>query len=224
MSTLGAKHFLDKLEKLPGEVIVWEGGSSLRGVAVQLIYFVTVFALVLSIFFVAQGLPRLLVMENPSYVEPAKELDSAEDEEDAKNQVSKQAVVPQTILNFALIRILLWVSVFCVFGLAIAGMYLRVKNHWMVVTNERICIQSGTLSRQTVTIDIDKVVSVISSHSPLDRMFGVHAVEILHGGSQPLRVQKGLVFTNPYKINYVPVSVGLAGRLVNNWLPRDNRK
>lgn len=228
MSDIGSNHFLDQLEKLPDEEVVWEGGSSYRGVGIQFIHAIGALILIAAVFAVTYGLPKLLFTDNPNYVAQPTNTPANTDHKDANKDVAsvkpKAPKEPREIFNTVLFKKLLILGVPVLLILILGAMWIRIKNYWFVVTTERICIQSGVLTRQTVAIDIDKIVSVISTHSLLDRLFSVHSIEIVHSGLHPLRAQQGLVLFNPYKMPYVLTRAGLASQLLNNWLPRDNHK
>ena len=53
------------------------------------------------------------------------------------------------------------------------------------------------------------------------RLFRLQSIELNHGG-WPGSPGKAFWF-NPYELQDLPVAEGLYGRIVNQWLPRDNR-
>lgn len=223
MTDIGSNHFLDKLEKLPNEEVVWEGGSSYRGVAMQFIYSFVAILVVAGILSLFISLPDMLMIENPDYIAQPERPGSSEQNKAAPTQKKPVNKQPRQIINNALIGKIIVFGIPAFLILIVWMMWLRIKNSWFVVTTERICIQQGIFTRQTMAIDIDKVVSVISTHTLLDRLFKVHSLEIVHAGVLPLRAQQGLIFSNPYKMPYVLSSTRLASQLLNNWLPRDNK-
>jgi len=225
MTTIGSNHFLDKLEKLPGEEVVWEGGASMLGMVIQLLHTFAAILIVIVFLAIPLGLPNVLLVENPNYVQQTqKAAETKSTDNKNKTDAVKHKPEPKLIMNEKLLAIVIVTGTLLLLSFIFGSMWLRIKNYWFVVTNERICIQSGILTHTTIAIDIDKVVSVISSHSILERWLGLHSIEIVHSGLYPLRVQQGLLLFNPYKIQYVPTSTGLASKLLNNWLPRDNSK
>lgn len=222
MNYIGSNHFLDQLEKLPNEEVVWEGGSSYRGVAIDLFRTISVFLVIAAIVTLAINLPEILVIKNPDYVAQPAKTSGIDKNKEATAQKKKIKKVPKEIFNTALINKFLMLGALVLLFLIPGIIWLRIKNYWFVVTTERICIQHGIFTRQTMAIDIDKIVSVISTHTLLDRLFKVHSIEIIHAGVLSLRAQQGLIFSNPYKMPYVLTSTRLASQLLNNWLPRDN--
>jgi hypothetical protein len=231
---LGNQHFLDNIELLPGEKVLWQGGASRLGIVVQLLHFASFILGIVLVFTVLLGIPVFLSTENPDYQPEVQEETSHKqnpgvsnnkqsDLATAKQQQSHKLEQPKTRLNTERLVILLGLLVPLILLYLLFITWFRVKNYWFVITTERICIQSGIFKRQMVSIDIDKVVSVIATHTILDRVFKLHSIELIHAGVNFPIPNTNLVLFNPYKMFYVPVRTNLVSKLLTNWLPRDNR-
>ena len=219
---IGHNHFLDQIEPLPGETIVWEGGASLVGILVQFLRVTGIVVLIVGTLSIVFFLPDYLYELNESEISVDDSVSTPAVKE-PENVISKRDE-PELVLIKQRLYTLYGLMLPAILILIFLSSWFRVRHYWMVVTSERICIQSGTFTRQVATLDIDKVVSVISSHTILDRIFKLHTVEIVHPGTHAMQPNNALVsLFNPYRINYVPVSTNLVGRLLNEWLPRDNR-
>ncbi|WP_455200959.1 PH domain-containing protein [Kaarinaea lacus] len=230
METLGNQHFLDNIELIHEEKVLWQGGASRRGIAVQLLHFTGFILGIILVFAVVLGIPLFLYTENPDYPSETKIEMSQPETGDALNNHQKGAQQddepdpPKIILSTQRVIILLGSITPLIILTLLCIAWLRVKNYWFVITTERICIQSGIFRRQLVAIDIDKVVSVIATHTILDRIFKLHAIELIHAGVNFPMPNTNLLLFNPYKMFYVPVGTNLVSKLLTNWLPRDNQK
>lgn len=237
MATIGHKHFLDNIEALPGETVVWEGGASKTGIIVQILWMTAALVLIVGMFGFLSSIPEIFYTENPDSVaqeDTGIQKDNAATEketapESAADETKTGASVGAVdknhpyILNTGRVYRMIAVFIPLIVLLMVVSAWYRVRHYWFVVTTERICIQSGIFTRKLATLDIDKVVSVVSTHTPIDRLFRVHSVEVIHAGVNAMGPNNGLILFNPYKMSYVPVSTNLVGQLLNNWLPRDNR-
>lgn len=226
MAVIGTSRFLDKIECLPGEDIVWEGGASMRGMVAQLLPIVLLAGLLAGSLWGVQHLETLLLKDNPAYEQARQEANpdgSAEQtgQQPAEPTAGQPALPPPKLLNQPLLTILTATAIFFLVAGTVITAWLKIRNYWFVITSERICIQSGILGRQVATIDIDKVVSVVITHSVWDRLLGTHAIEVVHPGIT-INPRNAWKIFNPYVIQYVPVSNSISSELLNNWLPRDN--
>lgn len=225
METLGHDHFIDTIEPLPGEKIIWEGGASSKGILIQLLRIAGVILLVICLFGGMSSIPFIL-FETPEQPQQATSSPSTEqDIPDSAANEQEPVSQPQKPCPQFSVRRLVWllsVGIPLVFSIIIVLVWQSVRNFWYVVTSERICIQSGTLSKNIVAIDLDKIISIKSLHSLLDRLFHVHAIEIVHAGVSSIPASNKIVLFNPYVMHYVPMSSNLASNLINIWLPRDN--
>jgi hypothetical protein len=225
METLGHDHFIDTIEPLPGEKIVWEGGASSKGIFIQLLRIASIILLFICLFGGIFAIPFIL-LETPE--QPKQVTSSTSTEQaipDRATNEQEPASQPQKPCPQFSVRRLVWllaVGIPLVFSIIIVLVWQSVRNFWYVVTSERICIQSGTLSKNIVAIDLDKIISIKSLHSLLDRLFHVHAIEIVHAGGSSIPASNKIGLFNPYVMHYVPMSSNLASNLINIWLPRDN--
>ena len=234
MDILGNQHFLDNIELLPSEKVLWQGGASRLGIVIQLLHFASLILGIVLIFTVLLGIPAFLSTENPDYQPEVQEETSHKQNAEVTNnkqsdlstaiqQQSSKFEQPKTRLNTERLAILLGLLVPLILLYLLGITWFRVKNYWFVITSERICIQSGIFKRQMVAIDINKVVSVIATHTILDRVFKLHSIELIHAGVNFPIPNTNLVLFNPYKMFYVPERTNLVSKLLTNWLPRDNR-
>jgi len=229
METPKQKTLLEDIELLPGEQVLWEGGASHLGIVVQLLHFSAFVVGILLIFTLVFGIPLFLYTENPDY-RPNEKIEKIEQEgkdiirqNTGESSQRSRTANSRIILNHDRIMLLTLIVIPLLLLYVLTIAWMRVKHSWYVVTTERVCIQSGMLKRQVVAIDIDKVVSVISTRTVLDRIFDLHGVELVHAGVNFPVPNNNLALFNPYKMYYLPKTTGVARNLINNWLPRDNR-
>jgi uncharacterized membrane protein YdbT with pleckstrin-like domain len=100
--------------------------------------------------------------------------------------------------------------------------WLFYRSAWYVVTNERVCIQNGALTRYLTVVDLDKVLSIQISTSWLERQFGLQSIEFVHGGVRVFTSTRSIV-RDPLVMAFVPAAGTLTTDLLNSWLPRDNQ-
>jgi len=212
-------------ELLEGESIIWQGGSSLKGIAYEALRILAMFfGLILLLLIFALTIPKVIIddadNENANNVEEASHPHESLKQKDGKKLMTEQEVSESLIHAFrpywyTLLALLLFMGIY---------QYFMIKNYYMVVTNERICIQSGALDTKIAFIDIDKIVSVLSTQPFLAKYFNFHHLEIIHAGVSGNTWQRPYSFSNPYKIHYVDIDKGLPSKLLLNWLPRDNHQ
>lgn len=116
------------------------------------------------------------------------------------------------VLLYALLSGMLVVWILIAIGISRSRRYL--------VTNQRICIQSGFLWRSQSIADLDKIVSVNINHSPVQRAFGLCSIELTLPGAIVIRNSS---FQLPFTMFDIPADSEVIGLLLNTWLPRDNR-
>lgn len=192
----GASRSHGSVDILPGEGLVWEGPPSPRGIlAVGLSSLLQASLIALLLF---------LLFGFAFFAETA----AAEEGPGAGLFWGAMAIVAVVLGALTLISV-----VWC---------WLRNRGAWYVVTTERICIQTGALQKTIVSIDLDKIISVKATQGLAQRLFSLQSIELTHAG-WPGTPGKAVWF-NPYELQNLPVSDGLYGRLVNQWLPRDNRR
>jgi hypothetical protein len=72
---------------------------------------------------------------------------------------------------------------------------------------------------------LDKVVSVQAVASWLQRKWGLHSIHFTQAGATVFVQNNGHPFAyNPYVVDSIPSDSDLLSRLLNEWLPRDNRR
>jgi|GEM_PF-3665640 len=224
---LGESHFQVQIEAMPDERILWEGGPSRHGTTIRMIrialfpaafvfFYAWMFAVILSIPHAAgagRGREKL--------VTPQSAVTATQSPAPTRGASSGSAPSEGLMLPLLMMSAIL-VPLFGAVGLTLANAYLQTRNGWYVVTNERICIQSGGFTRGVLVIDLDKVISVQASSTWLERRYAIQSVEVSHAGVQ--------VQANPWRrrepnvISFVPVGDDLVSNLLNQWLPRDNAK
>ncbi len=207
MNKLGEGHLFDQINTLPGEYKVWEGGSAKRGIVMILLMSVVNILVMIGFFWFFYNFDTIMLTPNPAY------------ETTVAEPPAKEA--PEFLLNKSRALLLTILGVLTLVISGVVAAWLRVRNFWIVVTNERVCIQSGVLGRQIATIDLDKVVSVVITHGILDRLFATHSLEVVHAGSHLPGPNKSQ-WINPYCMKYVSNEHTLSSELLNSWLPRDN--
>lgn len=211
---LGNTHYLADIQLSEKEHIVWQGGAERTGVVMEVLQLLTGLVLIVLLFGSILNVDKILYKKNPDYVEPISSQEKAGQ--------AKPEKIPSVILNIPLLYPLGAAGAFCFFGGVLLASYFKVRNYWFVVTSERVCIQSGIINIQVATIDLDKVVSIVVSHSLWDRLFNTHSIEVIHAGGKQVQ-PNGLSLFNPYRIQYVSNRQQLPTELLGRWLPRDNR-
>ena len=183
------------LEILPGESLVWEGPPSPRGVlAVGLTSLLQAGLIALA---------ALLLFSLATLADSA-----AEEAGPASSLLQGVMAIVGIVLGAFILAVVVWV-------------WLRNRSAWYVVTTERICIRTGALQKTIVSIDLDKIILVKATENLAQRLLGLQSIELTHAG-WPGSPGKAVWF-NPCELQNVAVSDGLYGRIVNQWLPRDNR-
>jgi len=228
MKLIGGNRFIDQIEPLPGEKIIWEGGASRNAIVAEFIQWVitliTLFGFIIIL--IASG---CFISEWP---ENSKQRNAAEEQrhilqnKTTHSQKHIKKTVDKEEREFSPERLKIVIK-FILPGIIIIGLlitWLKIKKFWYVITTERICLQSGILSKRLVSIDLDKVISVKSMHSIPERLLKLQSIEIIHPGISSFPGTNNTAFINPYVIHYVPVGSNLLSNLMNVWLPRDNNK
>lgn len=213
-NALGNTRYLEDIRLSDNEQIVWQGGAERTGMLMEILQTVTGLLLVVLVLGGMMNIDKLLYKSNPAYVEPVVAQQAA-----GQNKTGK---IPAVILNRPLLTVLGAAGALLFFGGGLLAAHLKVRNYWFVVTTERVCIQSGIINIQVATIDLDKVVSIVVSHSLWDRLFNTHSIEVIHAGGKQVQ-PNGLSLFNPYRIQYVSNRQQLPTELLGRWLPRDNR-
>ena len=181
MQRLGDGHFETIVEQLPGERVLWEGGADRRGrwIPHARVGFVTLVVGTTLVWFFGllfllptPSRPRRPSTPTAATAAPSTHSDGVRQAREAK---------PHS-----------WLPLLVLFGSGLLVLAITVvveatlanQNAWYVVTNERVCIQSGVLSRLLTILDLDKVLSVRVSASWLERRRGLQSIEFLHAGNR----------------------------------------
>jgi hypothetical protein len=218
MGRLGEGHFSTPITPLAGEAVLWEGGAGkrarlVRGVRVGLVFAVP---LLLMLFFCGM----FLLVDDVAPRSPSTSV-VHDQPPDVSPERSKELAARHQTVRVMAVMLCGGLSLLLVAGIILEAA-LACRNAWYVVTNERICIQTGALGRCLTIIDIDKVLSVQVSTSWFERMCGLQSIELVHGGVK-LFVQYRWLAHDPFTMALVPAAGTLASDLVNSWLPRDDR-
>lgn len=213
-TSIGNTRYLADIRLSPDEKIVWQGGAERTGVLMEILQTFTALLLLAVFLGGVMNIDKLLYKSNPAYVEPRQTQQATEQ--------NKPAKIPTVILNTPVLVALGTTGALLFFGGGLLAAHFKIRNYWFVVTTERVCIQSGIFNIQVATIDLDKVVSIVVTHSMWDRLFNTHSIEVIHPGGKQLQ-PNGVAIFNPYRIQYVSNRQQLPTELLSRWLPRDNR-
>lgn len=214
---LGEGHFGVRIEALPGERVLFEGGPSRHGMTIRLARAFAPLAFLAAIFLSA------FIMSTVS-PDPPPRATAAPSANTSAPVGAPAATAPPRQASRAVVLTFVLLTVTGCLGLCAmvaAAVILQGRHGWVVVTSERLCIQSGGFTRGVAVIDLDKVLSVEVSASILERRFGLQSLRIVHAGGAPQATAFRL--HEPNLISFVPVEAQLVTRLLNEWLPRDNR-
>jgi hypothetical protein len=221
MTTLGEGHFSTPITPLAGEIVLWAGGAGRYGRLVRSARVGSLFAIPVLFMLGFCGL-FLLVPPSDNVAPKAPSTSAAPDSRPAAPPARSEEIAARRQTVRLVAATLLGGLALLVIGAVFLEATLVCRNAWYVVTNERICIQTGALSRCLTVIDLDKVLSVQVSSSWLERMCGLQSIELVHGGMKLFAQYRWLV-QDPFVMALVPTAGSLASDLVNSWLPRDDR-
>jgi hypothetical protein len=243
MTPLGHGHFDAPLEPLPGETVLWEGGAAPAGLWIRIarvlsvpLAFLLLYALVVGSFFLLMPTGGDEIPATPPAARAvAKDADQANPTTKAKATTQAKFATQGAPAAKAPVRrtrlyppkqvaaALTWFTLIGVIGIGYAR--LRMRNAWYVVTSERVCVQSGALTRSLCVIDLDKILSVEVSSSFLERRFGLQSIQFVHaGGKNPNPYNLQWALGDAYSMVFVRTDGNLASRLLNQWLPRDDHR
>ena len=175
----------------PGpEQVLWEGGPSIALVYGQILRVVIRFIIVVVIGYLAftMGLPALASVSS-----------------DLNSFIEQNA----TLINLGVVIVLALLVLPAVIALLRA--IARIKNTHYRVTNQRIVIESGVLSRSLEEIDMRSVDDIEFRQTFLERLFGIGQVFIvstdkvapklnLHGIHDPKNIRE-LIRSNAYQVS-----------------------
>ena len=235
MTLLGHGHFDTPLETLPDETVLWEGGAApaatwirlARLIAAPLVLLALYAAVMVGLFLlVPSGAGRDAApasAETTASPGPAKDL--------AKPRVATArppgASAPVEATPLYPRRQVLTATVYFGVLALVVFVYSRMqtRNAHYVVTSERVCVQSGAITRVLCVIDLDKILSVEITSSWLERRFGLQSLQFVHaGGKNANPYNFARLFGDPYAMTFVKTDGALASKLLNHWLPRDDRR
>ena len=203
---LGAGRLQVRLETLPGERVLWEGAPPRGAMLIRMTRALLPWAVLLA---VAAFLVSLIAL-----------IGSLESSSPRANDVSRPASHVK-LKPLAVAVIALWAGTVAAAPLlALRRARREFRNAYNVVTNERICIQSGSLTCGVAIIDLDKVLSIEVSASVLERRFGLQTIRFTHAGTPSAPTP--FLLTTPNVMAFVPADSELLSNIVNAWLPRDN--
>jgi len=221
MASLGEGHFCTTIETLPGESILWEDGPAKRGYVLN-----GARAVLLIVVLILLLVGAIALLESSDRKGPASNATAAETAQEAPAPTTPAQEAGATLTNNTKGQSkflgLLVIGLLALVAIAVAEACLSWRNSWYVVTNERICIQAGVLTKCLKVIDIDKILSVQVSTSWLERRAGLQSIELLHAGMRLLTSNRTLV-RDRLVMTFVPAGGSLVSDLLNSWLPRDNR-
>jgi len=205
---------------LEGEKVLWEGGQSKKTIVCNLMEaFATSLLLIFIIFFIVWCLD----FHQPTEIEYAEE-QKIEQVEKQSEVVDTEKKVHRALTDQYTKRITRTYITIFFFALVFSSWYayIQFRTAWMLITTERICIQSGALNKSISIVDIDKVVSIVSEQSFIERIFKLHNIEVVHSGIGNITRNGGGNFNNRYKMSYLDLDSNISSQLILNWLPRDN--
>jgi membrane protein YdbS with pleckstrin-like domain len=218
MVRLGDGHFATVVEQIPGEQVVWEGGADRRGrwIPYARVGFIGLLFLAVIVWFF--GL--LFLLPTPSNPPRGRLTTEVKDQSRSVNAQVARESVPR---SWSPLLMLLGSGLLMLAISIVVEAKLSNRNAWYVVTNERICVQSGVLGRYLTILDIDKVLSVRVSASWLERRLGLQSIEFLHAGNR-ITTSGRMMARDQVVMAFVPAHDRLVTDLVNSWLPRDNAR
>ena len=185
----GAPFFMPGTPPGP-EQVLWEGGPSIALVYGEILRVVIRFIIVVIIGYLAftMGLPALASVSS-----------------DLNSFIDQNA----TLINLGVVIVLALLVLPAVIALLRA--IARIKNTHYRVTNQRIVIESGVLSRSLEEIDMRSVDDIEFRQTFLERLFGIGQVFIvstdkvapkfnLHGIHDPKNIRE-LIRSNAYQVS-----------------------
>jgi len=221
---LGEGILFEKIEALPGEEVLWKGKADRRG------FFSGIFFILAVLLVVALFLTLIINIDtlffdrapNPEYVEKSNEsgniVDSTTQQKVVKKKRIRKTIQVANKRNITIFFTILGAYLFITLYL----IYLGFKSSFYLITNERIIIQRGYKSKVLTAIDLDKIITIRSSQSWIQKFFKIHSINITVAGIEI--VQNGFMRSGSNVIGNIPISENITSKLLNEWLPRDNKK
>jgi len=222
---LGEGILFEKIESLPGEDVLWKGRADKRGFLSGIMTAFLMFLVIgLVITFIA-NIDNLFFTyaPNPKYVENTENNKDVNTSEKGVEKVQKKKKIRKMIrvanekniiIFYSVLGFFLLIVIFCI--------YIRYKNSFYLITTERIIIQRGYKSKVLTAIDLDKIITVRSSQSFFQKFFKIHSIIITVAGIEI--TQNGFPKSGHNVIGNIPISENITSKLLNEWLPRDNKK
>lgn len=217
---LAPSRFRFRIDLMPDERVLWEGGADRRMVWAQAVK-VTGTTLLMAVI-----LGGMLFWALSDVVPAPSGADALADPVLRAKAARAEADYAETMHRLTTNTWRIGVTAILAFGF-VGGFeaWLRWRRAWYVVTTERVCIQTGGLGTTLTTVDLDRVVSVQANTSFIDKPFGLHDIELVHAGVPFVANPNGLRFLrNPYALVGLARSDALLTHLVSEWLPRDGRR
>jgi|GEM_PF-4690249 len=221
---LGEGILFEKIEALPGEEVLWKGRADKKGFFSG-IFFILALLLVIALFLTLIVNIDTLFFDtapNPEYVEKSNEsgniVDSTTQQKVVKKKRIRKTVRVVNKRNVTIFSFLLGVYLL----VTLYFIYLGYKNSFYLITNERIIIQRGYKSKILTAIDLDKIITVRSSQSWIQKFFKIHSIHITVAGIE--LAQNGFAKGGHNMIGNIPITENITSKLLNEWLPRDNKK
>lgn len=227
---LGNGNLFDKIEAMPDEKVLWSGKADSRGffcniaqASISIILVMSIFAFMFSFKFIF-----FEKVENPYYSIEKKAYDKAQADQNKDGAVvsEKNSIKPPEKYKevFSEKRFKIFVASACsIFLIWLYFVFMATKKSFYLITNERIIIQKGYFNKSITAIDLDKVTAVISSQSIFQKIFKLHSIKVANAGVE-FDNQNSLVKNSSNSIDDIRISENISSKLLNCWLPRDNRK
>lgn len=218
------KKLIFPFEYLENEKIVWEGGVSKNCFWAQFVEdIVKWFSIILLVFLFATLFFFASQSDSSNCDKKKTEKPCSEISELETAGLQKQN--NKKIPFFSISKYLIVMCITLILPIIIVSILsrLKVKKFWYIITNERICIQRGLSETTIITIDIDKLISINTTQSAIERRLKLYSIDLIYSGWSYHRNIFGLQY-NPNQIKFISVEDNLASKLTNEWLPRDNKK
>ncbi|MBN2499046.1 MAG: PH domain-containing protein [Deltaproteobacteria bacterium] len=225
---IGSGKFFSAIEALPGERTRWEGGASRRAYTTTALRWIGLPLLgFLLCFFLYQLFASLMISAIDDAMqkvaaEHVHEPDSPAADGDREREAKESEAASQASPWAIALIIAVSLAAACLSLILIGLDFLwGLRRSWYVVTSERVCIQSGGFKRRLTTVDLDKIVSVESSASLLERYLGIESIRLVHAGHHGNGSRRS---SQLYTMQMVDSGENVLSRLLHEWLPRDNRQ
>ena len=197
---------------IPEEKVLWSGRPPSHA-AVANVFRLPVFIMILLLYALIFAFVFEMIPDKASRPSDAAALEQTDGDVSAPADPA-----PTDERHFSMVLLYALLSGILVTWILIAIGISRSRRY--LVTNQRLCIQSGLLWRSQSIADLDKIVSVNINHSPAQRLLGLCSIELTLPGANFINRSS---FQLPFTMHDVPADSEVIGLLLNTWLPRDNR-